>query len=330
MEPPRDDPAPAASEAAELERLRAQVAALSVELDRLRGIVRQARDIIVATDLEGRVTDFNEEAEQVLGYRADEVLGRTADLFYVKKTTRRQLLRELEQEPSGVVRADVEVRTKDGKRCWLGLSLSWLRGPAGERVGTIGVSKDVTTRRELELELRKLSITDKLTGLYNQNHFFARLEIEKERAIRLRHDLSLLLFDLDGFKQLNDRLGHREGDAVLREVGAILFRSVRKEVDSAFRYGGDEFTVLLPGTNLEQAVSFAERVRAEIEVRGLHGVRASLGICPFDRDNRALQLVEKADAAMYLSKRSGGNRVAAYDPARGEAFLWEGPLAVEA
>ncbi len=296
-----------------------RVAELEHEVEALRSIVRQARAIIVTTDLEGRVTSFNEEAEAVLGYAASEVLGQSADLFYAQRRTRERLLERLGAE--GAVEEDVQVRTRAGKKRWLGLSLAWLCDAGGERVGTVGVSKDVTERRELEAELRKLSITDKLTGLYNQSHFFHRLEIEKERSIRLDHDLALLLFDLDGFKQLNDSEGHREGDQVLVQVGRVLFDNVRKEVDSAFRYGGDEFTVLLPGATPDQAVAFAERVRRAVEGLGRQ-VYASMGICPFDRrGERALQLVEKADEAMYLAKRAGGNRIAVYDLAAGEARL---------
>ena len=310
----------------ELTRLRARVAELEHGLGYLRSILRQARAIIVITDLEGRITELNREAEKVLGWTADEALGRPADMFYAHRRTREQLLEHLGASPKGVVTTDVQVRTKSGQRRWLHLSLSWLLDPAGERKGTIGVSSDVTERRALEEELRRLSVSDKLTGLYNQSHFFHRLEIEKERSIRLHHELSLLLFDLDGFKQLNDTLGHLEGDKVLREVGRILFENIRKEVDSAFRYGGDEFTVLLPGPGKDQAVAFAERIRLQIAELG-HGISASMGVCPFDRANRALQLVEKADEAMYFAKRSGRNRIAYYDLVRGEPVLCDPPPA---
>lgn len=316
-----EEPAADASRA-ELDRLYAQVAALDADVTRLRGILRQAGAIIVATDLEGRITDFNEAAEQMLGYAAAEVRGQPAELFYQRKRQRQELLTQLQEREEGVVHADVQVRTKSGRRRWLGLSLSWLRDASGQPVGTIGVSKDVTQRRELEDELRRLSITDELTGLYNQSHFFHRLEVEKERAVRLHHELALLLFDLDGFKQLNDTQGHRQGDQVLRRIGTVLFQSIRKEVDSAFRYGGDEFTVLLPGADPETSVAFAERVRRAIEAQGL-GVRASMGLCVFDASNRGLPIVERADAAMYDAKRQGGNRVAIFDPQRGEPVLVE-------
>src|SRR5581483_6704351 len=162
----------------------------------------------------------------------------------------------------------------------------------------------------------------KLTGLYNQGHFFESLEIEKERAVRLGRALSLLLLDLDGFKRLNDTKGHREGDVVLRRIGAVLMESIRKEVDSAYRYGGDEFTVLLPGADRPNAVRFADRVRRQVGAAvSASGITTSMGVCEFDPKNRALQIVEKADEAMFLAKRTGGDRIAYHAPERDRPVL---------
>ncbi|MGE0709174.1 MAG: diguanylate cyclase [Planctomycetota bacterium] len=308
---------------AELQRLRAELERLGEELRRLQAVVGQAGDVIVTADLAGRVIDWNEGAAALYGYTADEAIGMDVARLYRHAAARRAMMRELRDSPEGVVRRDVQVHTRDGAEVWVNLSLSWLRNAAGQPVGTIGVSKDVTERRRLEERLRRLSITDNLTGLYNQSHFFHRLEIEKERSIRLDHDLALLYFDLDGFKRLNDTRGHTAGDGLLQQVGRVLFDNVRKEVDSAFRYGGDEFTVLLPGADTALAARFAERVRRR--VAGLDvGVRASMGIAPFGGD-RVQQIVQQADQAMYLAKRAGGDRIAVFDPATGATRLIDPP-----
>jgi diguanylate cyclase (GGDEF)-like protein/PAS domain S-box-containing protein len=305
--------------------LRARISVLEYEVARLQGILRQARDILVTTDMDGRLTSFNEEAETVLGYTASEIIGQPAEVLYVHSRTRRKLLDKLRDSTQGVVRAEVQVRTKQGQKRWFGISLSWLEGPNGNRIGTIGVSKEISAKRKLEEKLRRLSITDKLTGLYNQSHFFQRLEIEKERALRLGHSLSLLLFDLDGFKKLNDAQGHVLGDALLRGIGGVLFKNVRKEVDSAFRYGGDEFTVLLPGADADTAVKFADRVREQIVALRVEGqtlaVGASMGVTCFDKEDRSQQIIAQADTAMYLAKRAGGQWVAVHRPESGEAEL---------
>lgn len=301
---------------AEVARLRAEGEALRVQVQHLRGILQQAGDVIVATDLEGRITGVNRAAELLFGRSEAELVGTSPDALHARRGERSRLVAELERAPGGVIQSEVQVKAADGKRRWLGLSLAWLTDGQGQRVGTVSVSRDVTEHKALLEELERRSVTDKLTGLYNQSHFYHRLEVEKERSLRLDHELSLLLFDLDGFKPLNDTLGHLEGDKALRRVGGILFESVRKEVDSAFRYGGDEFAVLLPGAQLEHAERFAERVRRRIEEEPLHGVRASMGICAFDRQNRGAPLVERADEAMYFAKRQGGNRIAVWDPTR--------------
>lgn len=303
-----------------IDELRERLEDLIRERRHLRAVLQSAGDAVVTTDLEGRIIDWNLGAADLYGYEAREVLGQPAAMLYRHQSSPRRLMEQLQSSREGVVRKDVRIVTKARKKRWIGLSLSWLRDKRGEKVGTIGVSKDVTERHELEDKLRALSITDKLTGLFNQSHFFHRLEIEKERSLRLGHPLSLLLFDLDGFKPLNDTQGHAEGDRLLREVGRLLFENVRKEVDSAFRYGGDEFTVILPGAEPDEAAAFAERCRLRIATLAA-GVRASLGIAPFDRQNRAQQILEQADAAMYLAKRSGGDRLAMWDLAQGGARL---------
>jgi PleD family two-component response regulator len=103
----------------------------------------------------------------------------------------------------------------------------------------------IIIERDLRKELSRLSITDSLTGLYNQRHFYTRLKDEVTRAKRQKHPLSLILLDLDNFKEYNDTYGHLEGDEMLRNVGQIINNSIREGVDSGYRYGGDEFAILL-------------------------------------------------------------------------------------
>lgn len=291
------------------------------ELDYLRAILRCAGDIIVTTDLEGRILDWSDAAERVLGYPAHAMVGRPVERIYEDPADRARLLERLEAlggEP--LLEQEVRVRRADGEPIWLSLSLAQLRDGAGRRIGTVAVARDISERKRLEQELRRLTRTDALTGLYNQAHFFERLEIEKERSHRLEHPLSLVYFDLDGFKPYNDAHGHPAGDEVLRRVGGVVFREIRKEVDSGFRYGGDEFCVLLPGTDLAGARRFAERLARGIEALGFEGVRASFGVAEFDRSRHpAHDLLADADRAMYEAKARGGGVVCAVPCAAGEA-----------
>jgi len=164
-------------------------------------------------------------------------------------------------------------------------------------------------KEKLEQEVRRLSITDDLTGLFNYRHFFKTLEGELVRLKRQRTSLSLLMFDLDNFKKYNDHYGHLEGDKVLRKVGEIVDRSIRSNVDAGFRYGGDEFAVLLIGATVAQGLAIAERIRFSIEHGGFKNITASIGLSEY-RDQHDLEgFVKSADNAMYVAKHSGGNRV---------------------
>ena len=169
--------------------------------------------------------------------------------------------------------------------------------------------KTLREKENLEEEVRRLSITDDLTGLYNHRHFFKTLEAELVRLKRQKTSLSLLMFDLDNFKKYNDNYGHLEGDKVLKTVGEIVKNSIRSNVDSGYRYGGDEFTVLLIGASADRATTIAERIRFSIEQAKSHHITVSIGLSEY-RDHFDLEgFVKSADDAMYRAKNGGGNRV---------------------
>jgi diguanylate cyclase (GGDEF)-like protein len=166
-------------------------------------------------------------------------------------------------------------------------------------------------------EINRLAITDELTGLYNRRHFFQQLEQEFKRARRYSRPLSLIMVDIDNFKRYNDLNGHLAGDQALRLIAARL-RSITRAVDLLTRYGGDEFGIILPETDLSQAGVQAERVRAAMEQggfaapeqRGGDGLTASLGVACFALGMlQGEDLVRAADQALYRSKAEGGNRV---------------------
>jgi diguanylate cyclase (GGDEF)-like protein/PAS domain S-box-containing protein len=178
-----------------------------------------------------------------------------------------------------------------------------------EIVGVLAVLRDVTEKIRLEKELLELSITDGLTGLHNQRHFYNELDKEMERAKRQHTTLSLLLFDLDDFKVFNDIHGHLEGDKVLRNVAHAVLKSVRR-MDSAYRYGGDEFTVILPGATRIEATQVAERIRKTFETTPyLQQIKLSIGLVEFDPQYDLTNFVKYADEAMYTAKKMGGNQI---------------------
>jgi len=184
--------------------------------------------------------------------------------------------------------------------------------------------QDALQRREAELQkanaqLRELAVCDPLTGLDNRRRLDERFHEMFEHAVRLREPLAVAMFDLDHFKQVNDDYGHRAGDEMLRQIGSVL-RSSMREIDRVGRYGGEEFLVLLPGTALDAAVTFAERARLRVAAHrfSFEGrpfqATISCGVAAWP-DQRLLnrdELLQAADDALYVAKRTGRDRVVRY------------------
>ena len=177
------------------------------------------------------------------------------------------------------------------------------------------VAAAIQTAKLLDV-VQNLAITDELTRLYNRRHFFELSNQEFARASRYEQDLSAMIIDIDHFKQFNDQYGHQVGDQVLRAVSQMLRENLR-EVDILGRYGGEEFSVLLPLTNLEAAVLAAKRLHkhvAEVPVptdAGPLSVKFSIGVSAItDKDDNLQALINRADKAMYEAKNSGRNKLA--------------------
>ncbi|MFA6241309.1 MAG: sensor domain-containing diguanylate cyclase [Candidatus Hydrogenedentales bacterium] len=172
------------------------------------------------------------------------------------------------------------------------------------------------TIQQANERLEHLAVTDELTGLNNHRYFRQRLEEEFERARRYRLPLTLVLFDIDNFKQFNDRYGHLQGDEILRELGARTRRVTRRS-DITARYGGEEFAIIMPLTGAEGASARAERLRHEVATTAVQGlpsgvsVTVSVGIGMLDHDKMldCEALIRDADMAMYEAKANGKNQV---------------------
>jgi diguanylate cyclase (GGDEF)-like protein len=191
-----------------------------------------------------------------------------------------------------------------------------------ERLQVIGNQSSLSLQNALlHGELERLSVTDRLTELYNHGYFQQRLEEEIGRATRFNHTLSLIMLDIDDFKDFNDTYGHPRGDRVLQAVSAIIRGNLR-EMDVAARYGGEEFVLVLPETGIDGAAAVAERIREGVEAYGFVGGddiapvhrSISVGVASFPAHaGTPSQLIEAADKAMYVAKREGKNRVRIVD-----------------
>ncbi len=171
----------------------------------------------------------------------------------------------------------------------------------------------VARLRESRAELERLSVTDHLTGLSNRVRMMEVLENEVRRSRRLHHRFAVVMVDVDLFKRYNDEYGHPAGDIALKRVAAIM-REASRDVDFVARYGGEEVLIVMPETEVDGATEFAERIRKKIASEKLPdgAITVSMGVSAFPMHGDAPeQLIAEADAALYLAKRAGGNRVVA-------------------
>jgi diguanylate cyclase (GGDEF)-like protein len=225
-------------------------------------------------------------------------------------------LSSLESTAVAVTHGDMEARSgAAGPRelAQLGDTLNSMMAKLQEREAELRLSNEELRERNRQLvDARTQAATDALTGLLNHRAFHLRIKDELARAQEIGSPVGLVMLDIDGFKAINDSLGHLAGDEVLRDVGSALADVVGR--DRAYRYGGDEFAILLPGTDSQATMTMAEHVRRAVAqtMNGNAGtISASLGIASFpDTAGTAEELVYGADAAMYWAKSAGKNRVA--------------------
>jgi diguanylate cyclase (GGDEF)-like protein/PAS domain S-box-containing protein len=276
--------------------------------DYLLAILEHSADAIVTTDHNSRIVLWNSAAERMFGWRKEEIVGRPAEEVWVEPEERRRLIRLVEKK-GRVIDYETRLLTKEGHVIEISATMSQLRDDQGRLLGTLCISKDIRKRKKMERQLKKMAITDMLTGLYNRAHFNRIFFEEVERARRMRHPLALALADLDGFKTYNDTKGHQAGDSALKTLGRAVLAVLRKHVDTAYRYGGDEFTFIFPETEGENALHAAERMRQTIEREVGPAITASIGLAWLKEGRSAKELLRAADQAMYRAKAAGGNRV---------------------
>jgi len=288
-------------------------------------ILEHIHDAVTSTDLEGFVTSWNKGAEVLLGYTADEIIGRHISVVHPKEEydVYKNGIDALLQK--GEYRADTRLVKKSGTVIYANLSLSLLKDEKGRPVGMIGYAQDITERKRAEEKLLEQKNTldyqahhDVLTSLPNRVLFNTRLEQGIEKAQHDNTGLALLFIDLDHFKQINDSLGHEIGDRVLKVVTRRLKARIRKD-DTLSRLGGDEFTIIMQEPACAQSSSqmarkilnaLSEPIR--IDTHTLY-VSSSIGISLYPQDGEdAHNLIKYADTAMYKAKDEGRNNYQFY------------------
>jgi diguanylate cyclase (GGDEF)-like protein/PAS domain S-box-containing protein len=258
---------------------------------------------ICRCDLDGKFLEVNEAMVKMLGYASKEkLLGvNLASELIQDPVKRAQLLGQ--PDPQGSVDpVEITWKRKDGTTLKVRVSGQEVMGEQGELAAYEVITEDVTKQRQLEDHLRHQAARDPLTGLANYRHLAEVLDAEIKRSERTGREFALLLFDLDGLKQINDRYGHMTGSHALCRVADVL--SFCRDTDTAARYGGDEFAVVLPETGAEAAKQVAQRICASIASDGMGPVLSvSIGVAVYPHDGERIEaLLQKADAAMYSMK----------------------------
>ncbi|MBU1277015.1 MAG: sensor domain-containing diguanylate cyclase [Proteobacteria bacterium] len=284
-------------------------------------LVEVCPDGIIGVDREGTVIIFNDAAGRLTKRNHQEVLGKLhiTDVYQPPDVARQIKKLLYDQEHGGKDRIDeveVEVVNTHGDKVPIRLSAALLV-ENGVEVGSVGFFHDLSARKKLEEELRRRSITDSLTGLYNRRHFHTILSHEVERAQRYRRPLTLAMLDLDSFKPFNDIYGHHEGDNILRLVSETMQACLR-QLDHAFRLGGDEFAFVLVETDIDQGLLAVERFRnafnrawpSKMGYLGakLNPATLSIGLAQIGDGEKPDKLTMRADLAMYEAKKDGGDR----------------------
>jgi diguanylate cyclase (GGDEF)-like protein/PAS domain S-box-containing protein len=297
--------------------------ALRESEDRYRALVENASDVVFRTDNNGYFTFVNASTIRLTGCEEKEIIGKHYQEF-VRPDLRDEAVRFFGiQFVKGIQNtySEYPMVTKDGHEVWLGQNTQMIVED-GKVTGFQAVSRDITERKRLEKEVRdseeryrELSIIDDLTQLYNSRHFYQQLKMEIDRLDRHEHPLTLLLLDLDDFKAFNDTYGHIEGDQVLLRLGQVIKKCLRK-ADSAYRYGGEEFTIILPITTSEEGIVTAERIREELKKENFSPVpgkqvhlTVSIGLALYKKQEDMKTFVNRADHLMYQGKKNGKDRI---------------------
>ncbi len=268
-----------------------------------RTIIENIEEGYYEVDLAGNFTFFNDSMVSILGYPREQMVGMNNRVYMDSEAAGRvfETFHDVYLTGRPGRALDWELIRQNGSRVFVGVSVSLITDPLGKPIGFRGIARDITERKKFEEELKRLSITDDLTGLFNQRHFYRRIDEEAKRARRMAYPLCIILFDLDSFKSYNDTYGHLAGNDVLKEVGAIARSCIREDMDTAFRYGGDEFAVILPSIPEQGARAVADRIRSEV-IRKIQGIDISIGIASLEEELDVTDIIHRADSAMYEQK----------------------------
>ena len=295
-----------------------------------------------ALDKDANVIAWNKAAEQISGFSKEEVLGSSKawELIYPDEAYRNEIYvkaKEIIDQGKEVVDFETTIRCKDGG--WR--RMSWnshdIKDDHGETIGSLAIALDITELYKSRQELKKLTLKleqsnkhllhlseiDELTGLYNQRYMANLLTYEWKRHIRNKFLLSIIYIDIDFFKEYNDTYGHNMGDKALSEIATVFQQSARRSTDKIIRFGGEEFALILPETNINEAMMVAQSLMEGVLLQKIEHLGSkisniltvSIGVaCIQPSASTSIETLKlEADNALYKAKNSGRNRIEKFE-----------------
>jgi diguanylate cyclase (GGDEF)-like protein/PAS domain S-box-containing protein len=288
--------------------------------ERYRTIIDTITDAYYEVDLAGNNTVFNDAYLKLYEYSAQEMQGKNYRTYADKENAEIAywVFHQVFKTGKPTKKMEWEIITKNGKKKQVELSVNLIHAADGKPIGFRGIISDITDRRKAEETIRHQAFHDSLTGLANRTLFYDRIHMAFNSAKRNKQMVAVILLDLDNFKGINDNKGHRVGDEILKSISDRLSKMVRAS-DTVARYGGDEFTLIIPSLSSEEnALIVAQKiVKAFNEPFHLDDgdvvVTASLGVAMYSLHGQDIDtLMSKADAAMYRAKTMGRNKYCWY------------------
>lgn len=261
---------------------------------------------VIVLNKRGRITDLNPAAAEITGISLTHNLGvPVVDVLPIVTP----FVNSASDEQADIV------LEQDGEKHYYGVRISLVSGKRKRILGRVITLNNISEQVELYQQVKEASMTDALTGVYNRRAFVEKGETEIARSLRHRRSLSVIMIDIDDFKTINDEHGHSIGDNALVAV-AQLCRQQMRSVDAIARYGGDEFVILLPETNAEDAYNLAERICQDVaqisfasETGAPCSLKISMGVAELGGKQTLESLLHRADKALYEAKRAGKNQV---------------------